>query len=1106
MLKLILGRSGSGKTYYIRNLISQKLKSKEENVILIVPHESLFENEKAIFNLVGENLNNKVKIMSFKTLSDFVFERVGKSPGKIINNSERILLMHLAIDSIKEKLVLYKNFASKPEFINLTISTLVDFKNNNINLDQLSKMENSLPENTLKTKLKEIILILNAYNKLLGNTFLDPLDNLTRLSKALSENEIFNDYTIMIDGFFEFSAQELLVLEKLIGQNSNIFISICTDNENSELFSTSNKTVSSILNIAKKNNITIEKPLFLPTIYRFKKQGLKNLEANIFSSDKKCFNEIPDDVLIYNAKDIYEEASFIAKAIKKLVFENNYRYSDLSIISCEKENIHMLSTAIKEHGIPHFINEKAPNPSLIINLVLSAFDVVNTDFSSDCIFKYLKTGLTNLTIDETSNLENYIMLWSITGETWKKDFVSNPKGLCESIKDSDVEILKSLNILREKVMAPLLKFSNIIKNTDAKTITKAIYELLENLNVGLYLKNFVEDLQKNKYEDLANSLAKSWDLLMDTFDQIVNLLDNTPMTPQKYKDLLNLLSSQQIVSSAKKLDEVYIGTVDKINTENPKAIFLCGCTDKNFPNYSMPESIFTTEEIEKLNALNPGLFKSAKELIIKEQFRSYKAITSTQENLYISWATSQPMGETNLPSEIIEKICSTFPNIKILADYSYNMYDEIFSEEEALNTYIRHASEKSLFSETLKHYLSEKPSYTEKIKKLEKVALNKPIHFQDIQTAKNLFGKTLRLSASQIEKYYLCPFQFFCKYGLYAKPLKPAKFDALEYGKLMHFILEKILSQYKASKILSFSKDELENKIEKLLNIYAQTKFVSQQDETPRSKYLFSNVIKTACPLIFHIAKELSQSDFAATAFELSISENGKIKPLVLNLPDNSSVEVIGKIDRVDIMKRDFKNYIRIVDYKTGTKEFKLFDVLYGLNIQMILYLLAILKSSEESGSKNIPAGILYMPAQKPTVSADRDIPDNKIKDQKSKKLRMNGLILNSPEIIYGMEKEAKGEFIPVVMKDDVPKKSDSLVTTFQMDSILNYTENLVISMATALKDGEISPMPAKGEYDACTYCEYSSICGFMGENNSREIKTVEHDAFFEEILKDRRL
>ena len=107
-------------------------------------------------------------------------------------------------------------------------------------------------------------------------------------------------------------------------------------------------------------------------------------------------------------------------------------------------------------------------------------------------------------------------------------------------------------------------------------------------------------------------------------------------------------------------------------------------------------------------------------------------------------------------------------------------------------------------------------------------------------------------------------------------------------------------------------------------------------------------------------------------AFELPI-DGSSLKPLHISLSDGTHISVGGKIDRVDIYVKDGVKYIRVVDYKTGSKEFVLSDVLSGLNMQMLIYL-DIICDKELSGSDYSPAGVIYSPASLKKISGERGV------------------------------------------------------------------------------------------------------------------------------------
>ncbi|MBR1779373.1 MAG: exodeoxyribonuclease V subunit gamma [Clostridia bacterium] len=1101
MLQLILGRSGFGKTHTIRNIIKEKIDHGLDKLLLIIPEQYSFETERAILQLLGEALYDKISIMSFRKLSEYIFKKAGKPCGKVLSDSHKAILMNIAIDSVKDKLKIYKSAATNSEFVSVMLSANDEFKMCNIDNTEIAKIKSMAPDKTLSAKLGDTQLILNKYNELLEGKFIDPVDEITYAYRLCSQEGLFQDYTIFIDSFDGFTPQQLLFLGYFLKYSRDCFITFCTDkvnfsepNEKSvDLFEPVNKHIRKVLDIAKKNTVKVNPPIVLQKNYRANEE-LSLMEKNFLRAKKLGTNLSKCQAIeIYNAKNRYDEVEFVAKNIRKLVEKKDYRYRDFFIIS-RNEQLYdgIIDAYFKKYKIPLFYDKKESIESkILITFLTSLIGTVKGNFQSTDIFRLLKIGLLDFDNDDIFNLENYVLLWGIDKKQWLGPFTENPRGLSGQMTDEDTENLEKLNILREKIMAPLLAFAKKLKSAkDGKEMTEEIYYFLEKVNLRKKINAYSENLLKAGEIELAAEQVEVWEKMIDIFEEMALLLSGEKITLDKYHQLLKIvLKLSDIGKIPAKLDEVTFGVADRIRPDDKKVVFLLGANEGEFPRFPATAGVFSDDERCQLLELGLNLYDSLEGLSLNERFLSYKAVTLAKEKLFVSFTNSTLSGEVNYPSEIVKELEKIFGNISIQDEKSFDEYDEVWAKEPAFEVLSKHFREGSRFSNTLKRYFENDAETKERVKLLKKVASKKTVAFEDQQSAGLLFKGDLKLSASQIESYYLCPFQFFCKYSLKAKPRKKVEFDSLEYGSLMHFVLEKILSKYKPSEIQSFAPNRIEKVIVEILNDYIKLKVGELKTKSDRFQYLFSRVVKTSVPLILHIADGLSQSEFKATDFELKIGKNGKVPALKLKLSSGEYIEVEGKIDRVDTYQKDGKSFVRVVDYKTGAKEFRLSDILYGLNLQMLVYLLALEKNPK---SKNavIPCGILYMPAQKPLVTAERNINTDDLNKLKGKKLKMNGLIIDSPEVIYAMEKDAGGVFIPAKVKNSQIQKSETLVNVAFMEKILQKIENLIVQMAENLKKGTIPAKPAKGLYDACEYCDYKSGCAFDEEYD--EVVTVE--------------
>src|SRR5699024_6260856 len=150
-------------------------------------------------------------------------------------------------------------------------------------------------------------------------------------------------------------------------------------------------------------------------------------------------------------------------------------------------------------------------------------------------------------------------------------------------------------------------------------------------------------------------------------------------------------------------------------------------------------------------------------------------------------------------------------------------------------------------------------------------------------------------------------------------------------------------------------------------------------DSDSRLGHLFFKLRRTSKLLCRNIADEFAQSEFEPAFFELPIrfgdGEGKAVEPLEVKLSDGTSAYICGVADRVDLYRHNGKLYVRVIDYKTGSKEFSLDDIAMGLNLQMLLYLFSLWKNGSRKGgaldaiaqdSEVLPAGVLYFSATPP--------------------------------------------------------------------------------------------------------------------------------------------
>lgn len=1091
MLKFIFGRCGNGKSGKLREIIKDKLQSGSQKIILIVPEQSSFGNEKKMLELLGNKDFNKIHVLSFSRLFDFVSQILKIPPINTTSDMTQIVMMNAAIEKVRPNLKLYAKNSGDIEISELMLRTLKEFKSNKIDDNILDKIQKLSEKDILKQKISEIKLIINSYKSITENKFADSLDNLDILEKVIKAQNVFEGYSIFFDEFSDFTPQQLSIIEIILTQAQDIHMAFCynkstLETDETDLFTCVVQTIKKIKKLAEKNSVTIDLPLMLSKTSRFRNLELEMLEKNIFAPEKISLEHIPKNIQIYNALNQNEECEYIARTIQKLIIESNYSYKDFAILTRDTENYQgVFKSVFKRYGIPYFIDapEKIFHKNLI-NLIFAAFDAINSFYEPSDMLNYLKSGLTDFSVEDVALIENYILLWDIKGKSWTSEFTMHPEGFSKNFEEPHILELKKLNELRKAIIEPIEHFKKRITRTTGKEISKAVYNLLIHVNVPENLRKFCKELLKTGEKTTAEQQARLWDTLMNILSEMAHAFESTKISPKKYSDILNsVIGSINFSLIPQNIDNVVIGSANRTRLSDPKIVFLAGAVNGEFPKIPNTSEIFTDLEINHISSLGIKITDNIENFLIKERFLAYVAIASASQKLFISWPSSNASGKGKLPSEIIKEVKTIFPRIKILNRNSFSEEEVIWSEKSAFEICAKNWGSNSEVATELKNYFIGSINYQKKCNSIKNILENNTLNFQNQKNAQDFFGKNLKLSASQIEKYYTCRFGYFCEYALKAKPQKVARFGALEYGNLMHFTLEKLFKKYPQDKIIRAPREMLYSEINNIVENFVTDKLGGRENKPERFIYIIERFKNSIGFLVDHFIEEFKQSSFILSDLELEISKNGDIPPLTFDLPNGGKITIEGKIDRVDVMKSENGNYVRIIDYKTGAKDFTLSDIIYGLNMQMLIYLLAIQKNGKQKYGDIIPAGVLYFTALKPTIDAENEKDSCKASEQIQRKLRMNGIILDNISVVSGMEKDGKGIFIPAEVKNEEIKKSQSIANLTEIGVISRHIEHLIKEMATCLQEGDISAKPiCKKNATACKWCDYFPICCYEEE------------------------
>ena len=1104
MLHFVLGRSGYGKSEYLRRLFADLAHGGEDKLIFIVPDQITFEYETAFLDLLGPAVSQRILVLGFSRLCDYVFELTGHRFASFADEGVRNMVMSMALEQVSDGLTVFSRRSTSRDLCEVMLDAVKEYKKCAITSADLRDAAENTDDETLRGKLLDTALAYDAYRAIMERSYMDPLDSLTKLGEILGDHRLFDGYTVALDAFYGFTAQEYEVIERLMTQSKEMYAALTDDpcTGDTTIFFAPRRTRMRLTELAKRNHITVAPHIELHDPMRFRNPVLAAVEENLYRSDKQPFDGDPQGVEIYRAAGIYDECDYVARRIRALI-EDGYRYRDIAVIARDTSRYQgVLDICLDKYGISYFMDQPQEIDAVpIVRLVSSAFDIVTRGFDRDDVLTLLKTGLCSYSVEDIADFENYLYVWDISGRGFYEKFRANPSGFADSFTDAEKEQLSRVESLRADVIGKLRAFAYAVKDTDGRTIAKALMKLLYALRCDENIVRLCDTLEADGEDVLSAELIRMWNVLCEILDKTVAVIGDYAISARRFAELLYInFSNTEVATIPRGLDEVDIAAADRGLLSENKVVFVIGAIDGEFPRTPVEAGVFTDSERVLLRSMHLPLSDPIGELFDTELYYAYSALTAPSERLYVSYACADLRAQVQSPSDIVGELIAALPQLRIRDYITVPIGERLFSRRAAFDHLVHRYRSTSPDINALREYFSADAEYAPILKAIRHTMQRPPRKITDAALSRALFGERMKLSATRIDVYHKCPFMYFCEYGLRAKERRRAAIDALEYGTLIHAVFEHFFSSHGRDSYASLTESSVADEVSRLLDEYIDRHFGGVEGKSPRFLYLFYRIKSTAAKLVMHMVQELSQSDFTPVDFELGVGED--IPEYIIQLDDGGSLAVRGSVDRVDSCVREGVRYIRVVDYKTGVKHFNLYDIVYGINLQMFLYLSAIRSGGEERyGGEITPAGVLYMPSVSPSVSADYGEDEDAIRREVMKEYRMRGVVLDDENVITAMEHDKKGVYIPISFKGDtVSAGAESLATLEQMGAIFKRIDVLLRQMAEALYDGDVGAVPLKGEYDGCQYCRYSAVCQRFDDEPCREGVKLSKDEVYDEL------
>lgn len=1089
-LRLVYGRSGTGKTQFLLDEIKNKV-NENKKIYIIVPEQFSFSMEQRLLNTISKESVINAEVLTLSRMGTRVISEVGNGNKNKLSKIGKAMLVYSCIENLKNDLEFLKDSNKN---LDLALNSITEFRKHSITNENIKEVIDKTDDKYLKLKLNDIDMILKKYNEKVSTSFIDESDILDLLAQKLEYTDMFNDTLIYIDEFMGFTIQEYKILEKLMKVCSMVTITVCADEINydlidiSDIFYFNKQTANKLIAIARENNFKIEKSIKLEDNKRIKSEELKFLEQNLYENKSNIYLKKCEDVNIFIAKNPYSEIEHIASTILDLVRDNNARYRDIGIISNNIEQYSFNMKAIfKEYNIPIFIDEKKDvNSNILMIYIISLMNIIIKNWSYEAVFSFLKTGLVDIEEIDIYELENYALKWGIKNSKWyNRDFNYEEKN----------DLQDRVNKSRKKIVELVVEFKNILYNSKkVKDIAKGLVNFINKNNVSLKIYNIANRLEEKGLYELSSEYKNSLKIFYDVLDELFTIFDEEEITFDKFNNLLQIgISKSEFGIIPATLDQVVFGDIDRTRIGDVKYLFILGMNDGAVPSIVKSEGFLNDTDRQFLKENGLDVAKGTVEQLYENQFNLYKIFSNAREKLYLSYPISDKDGKTLRHSVLITKMKNIFRNIRQSSDVINKKFKIALKNstfDDAISKYKIYLDTGEIEDEWLDvlnwYYINDNERFMKVIKALEYTNKTSNISRENVE---NLYGNTMKTSISKLEQYRKCPFSFYLKYGLKIKEQEEFKIRTIDTGSFMHEVIDTF---FKFLQEKNINIDMLsEEKLKEIIYDIIQEKLSMSKNyiftSTPKYVILTERLSKVVYESITYLVKQLKDSKFEVYETEIEFKDSSKYKPIVINLSDNKKVELTGKIDRVDVAKIGDEKYVRIIDYKSSIKDLDLNQVVAGLQIQLISYLSTITENENLQ-----PAGVLYFNLIDSIIKNSKNISDEEVKEKIRKMYKMKGLIVADIDIVRAMDLKLEKGFsdtIPVYLdkEGNVSKSRSSVITKEDFENLQRYSKKLIKEISLEIMNGGIDKRPFyMNKKTGCDYCEYKSICGFDVNNGDK--------------------
>ncbi len=631
-----------------------------------------------------------------------------------------------------------------------------------------------------------------------------------------------------------------------------------------------------------------------------------------------------------------------------------------------------------------------------------------------------------LLIDEVKKYTN-VSIEEVTYDTYKLN-VYDYKTIEEEIENMFNKVIMLLNnnvsLNDIKICNIDSSYNHLLRRYSELYDIKINFKKGDSLLASPIVNRFLTLYKDNKnLEEVVEFLKEKYSN-NDIVKKIVNLINNVNST----NDLTDVFLYE---FERLKFDEVrYDNAIEVVDFYNYQFndnnhVFLL-----NFNNGVIPREFKDDQYLSDVITSNTNLDTTLDK--IKLELKQINVKLYNIKNLYISYKTKTKAKEY-LPSRLVNIL-----EMNVISDSAINEDYSILNAQLKASIYLEDFIKyDSLNKELFKYYYLIENDYNTYNNNYNKV---------DIDLVKKRLNNKIKLSYTSLSTYFKCQFAFYLERVLKIR-VDSGNFSS-NVGTIFHEILENInnpeynyLDELEKSKELFKTNKELYY-YEKLSNEFIETLSILREQEEYTS-----------------LKEELYE------------------EKVVIESTVKFDREFMGLVDKVIYRRTPNRDYLAVIDYKTGHIKSTLDNVEEGFNLQLPIYAYMLKKTDK---FKN-PV-VLGMFLQKILNKIPSYNPKTTIEEQKLEDLKLKGYVVGIDDIEMLDKTYENSKLISKMKLNSKGTEIDryaKVLTQESFDQLADIVENLIERAFVDIEDMKfnINPKLINNVDQSCMFCKYESIC-----------------------------